>query len=896
MYGPARKTSKFLLVSVLSVMLVLSSTQSLLVPLLNVLLPGMQLLPSAYAAGSTIEVSRPTYLTNTTAHERNPSITHDGTYWWLFYSKSDSKSSNDTTICYRKSTTIEGLATALEYAVNATHKKENVSSAIYFKSKLTSTKMLHVFVSNTTQPWKIYYYTGTAGLWSNRNPLNVTPGGEAIEGWNVNAVCDSNRVYLVYENSSGIVCRTWDGETTKSTVIASGHKQPKITLKSGFLEVVAISSDGGQIRHFRAEAKDLPSFIMVSAAMTGTRLDNPSIFHDGASLYVVATWNSSDNNRRWLKQTKYSGLGWSDPKNVSYGGYGTKSWWEYSPVGNYTGGNLNLFFTTESDGDGEIAFVRMNWDLANDHYFYIKNAVDQAVSGDMVNVGAGTYREQVVITKSLTLQGQGASTVVKPDTLEIIGKGWYGSGYSKNIAGMIVVNTAAGSNVVVKNLKVDGSLITSKPNTADFLAGIFYNKTGGMIDTVTVTNIRIDTATPGYGIYISNSSDPCTVEIKSCTITEYGRTGIGVYGPKLTVNAHDNTITGRGPLPSGDEAQIGIIVQDCATGTLERNTVSNHIFTPETRWAAGIVFNFSSGTASGNRVLNCQIGIKFDNSNGSASSNTISGSDTYGVAAKTDTGVSLNVIIESNDLNGGSGTGIFIDGSSGSVDATIKNNLVSSWKHGINIQGSGAEATITGNTIQNNLGEGSGIHISGVTPTDIRIHYNNIFGNTGTYGAVWGVYSEVDGVDATYNWWGSASGPYNSACDLTGAGDTVSCTVIVYPWLGAPTYTMTVSYSILYGGIGYSPPIFDYTQGGSDKQYVLTLTPTDILVDKDSTWNVTNPLGGSTVNEQWITTQPTSGTVTSSRTIVFTYRHQYNLTINSAHGTASGGGWRVVED
>jgi hypothetical protein len=62
-------------------------------------------------------------------------------------------------------------------------------------------------------------------------------------------------------------------------------------------------------------------------------------------------------------------------------------------------------------------------------------------------------------------------------------------------------------------------------------------------------------------------------------------------------------------------------------------------------------------------------------------------------------------------------------------------------------------------------------------------------------------------------------------------------------------------------------------------------------VDKNSTWSVTNPLGGSGTTEQWYTTQSPSGTVTSSRTIAFTYRHQYKLTINSAHGTKTGEGW-----
>ena len=674
-------------------------------------------------------------------------------------------------------------------------------------------------------------------------------------------------------------------------------------------------------------AEPRPSFSPVSAAMTGTRLGDPCIFHDGTNLYVVATQSSTDSSiQRWLRQTQHSGVSWSDPKNVSYGGNGTTRWWEYSPVGNYSAGNVNLFFTTESDGNGEIAYIKMNWDLTYDHYFYIKNAVDQASSGDIVNIAAGTYDEQVLIKRSLTLQGAGATTIIKPsskDRLTIKGNGWYGDGYNKDVRDIIVANTTAGSNVIVKSLKVDGASVTSKPVTADFLAGIFYNKTGGTIDTVTVTNIRIDTSTPGYGIYISNSSDPTTVEIKSSTITNYGRTGIDSHGPKLTVNIHDNTLTGRGPLPSVDETQIGLAVQDGATGTLERNIISNHIFTPETHWAAGIVFNGSSGSALSNTITNCQIGIAFQDSNGAAStntvsgaegkvglhanytkagratisftSNTVSGSDSWGVGVATyDLSASPLVTIDNNQLTGGPGDGVRIgvSGQTGNITATISNCVISSWQHGINLVSSIStvgRTIIKGCTIQNNLGAGSGIHNAAeVAPTNIWINFNNIFGNTGA-----GVYGASNGyagdLNATYNWWGSASGPSGSG---PGTGDAVSTGVSFIPWLTTPTYTMTVSYSIVGDGSGYSVPIFHYTKGGLSNNYALTLTPTDILVDKNSPWNVTNPLGGSGTTEQWNTTQPTSGTVSSSQTINFAYRHQYPLRITSAHGTTTGAGWK----
>jgi len=48
--------------------------------------------------------------------------------------------------------------------------------------------------------------------------------------------------------------------------------------------------------------------------------------------------------------------------------------------------------------------------------YSIQRGVDAASAGNTVNVEAGTYDEQVVITKSLTLLGAGNTTVIKPSS------------------------------------------------------------------------------------------------------------------------------------------------------------------------------------------------------------------------------------------------------------------------------------------------------------------------------------------------------------------------------------------------------------------------------------------------------------------------------------------------
>jgi len=114
-----------------------------------------------------------------------------------------------------------------------------------------------------------------------------------------------------------------------------------------------------------------------------------------------------------------------------------------------------------------------------------------------------------------------------------------------------------------------------------------------------------------------------------------------------------------------------------------------------------------------------------------------------------------------------------------------------------------------------------------------------------------------------------------------------------YTWAGAiaafeaiSQVTMTVSYSVTGGGVGYTAPWFNYFFGGVAQNYQLTTTGVAKSVDKGSTWTVSQTsgggasdlLGGSSGTEQWITSHSVTGTA-SAGTIVFNYQNQYSLTM-----------------
>jgi len=122
----------------------------------------------------------------------------------------------------------------------------------------------------------------------------------------------------------------------------------------------------------------------------------------------------------------------------------------------------------------------------------------------------------------------------------------------------------------------------------------------------------------------------------------------------------------------------------------------------------------------------------------------------------------------------------------------------------------------------------------------------------------------------------------------TPVGQQVDQVIVTTTTHTAPSQvTMKVSYQLVGGG-SPTAPVFHYTLKGVSKSLALTKTTTTLSVDAGSTWSVTpNPLTGSTSSQQWYSTQPLTGTA-SATTIVFTFQHQYFLTMKvNGPGTAT---------
>ena len=159
----------------------------------------------------------------------------------------------------------------------------------------------------------------------------------------------------------------------------------------------------------------------------------------------------------------------------------------------------------------------------------IQDAIDAASSGNTINALAGTYNENIVINKPLTVQGAGsASTFINN-----------GTGSGTDIA---VVNITAAGNVTFSGFTITNAPVT---NDSDLRFGILTNSpTPGV--TYTISNNKVigtndPDAYEDYGIYGQNGGKENLV-ITNNVVTQTGANNIVVETHQGTTNISYNTL------------------------------------------------------------------------------------------------------------------------------------------------------------------------------------------------------------------------------------------------------------------------------------------------------------------------------------------------------------------
>ncbi len=272
-------------------------------------------------------------------------------------------------------------------------------------------------------------------------------------------------------------------------------------------------------------------------------------------------------------------------------------------------------------------------------YGTIQAAINAAAPGDIIHVAAGTYVENLVVNKSLTIDGAGELlTTVYPAVSD---PGPCGGGSFQN-SQVIVVSA---HDVTISNLTVDGDNPGLTSGVVSY--GADLDARNGIIDSNGPWNNLIVHHTTVKNVYLRGI---------------YARSGGSGF------HFHDNTVTNV----AACYASIGIFNFGGA-GVIEDNTVSY--------CGDAIAANWSRGTQFlNNTITNSSSGVHTDNNGGSGGvADLIQGNivddgaaNSYGVWAFFPY---FNVVLNNNTVNN-CDVGLFSWGSAGSGQSQFTNNIV----------------------------------------------------------------------------------------------------------------------------------------------------------------------------------------------------------------------------
>jgi len=386
----------------------------------------------------------------------------------------------------------------------------------------------------------------------------------------------------------------------------------------------------------------------------------------------------------------------------------------------------------------------------------IQGAVNAAQSGDWINVLAGTYKENVNIDKSLTVNGAGAGKALVDGQLagSVFTIGDNNPNIDVTLQGITIQNGKATNGGGILNecrLAVTDSTVSG--NTATSLGGGIYNE-----GVITTSGSAITSNTANFGGGVFNNGGKVTLNGGSVSyniakadgggIQNSGSSTLNVNGVSITDNSAKGLVD---PYGYGWPTGWGGAIYNDGTATITGSTISRN----SANWRGGGIYSYGSLTMTGstisyNSAKNDGGGMLVDESSitniaDSAISNNIASN--FGGGIYNDATMNLNrVTIDHN--NAQSAAGMYNWGWATLTDSKITNNIATTNAGGF--YNSDHLATIGGTTqITNNqakTGYGGGIYADGgsVTLSGINVGIKNnmahLPSSQSSWKKGWGIY------------------------------------------------------------------------------------------------------------------------------------------------------------
>lgn len=387
-------------------------------------------------------------------------------------------------------------------------------------------------------------------------------------------------------------------------------------------------------------------------------------------------------------------------------------------------------------------------------------AVAVASTGDTILVAPGTYPEQVILSKSLSL----VAVIPNQTTIDATGlpNGVFINGMSA-APGVGVVNVLV-SGFTIQNANFEGILVANANDVT--LTGNHVMDNDRSLEIANAT-------CPGIPAFETNEGEDCGEGIhlmgtvaSSVVGNEVERNSGGILISDETGPSRDNLITGNRVHDNPFDCGITMASHGPATSVIPsarvsygvfRNTIAHNVSSrngyqvPGAGAGVGIFAPFPGTKAAGNVVIDNDL---LDNGMPGVAMHN------HAAAPAPAPPVDLNNnVIVGNHLSG---------------NAADTADAATSGPTGINVY---SVAPIYGTIISQNTFDNEAIDVAFKAPSGhVSAHFNN-FNNRST-----GVDNLGTGtVNATENWWGCLLGPGQRGC-ATAAGPGVS----VWPWLISP--------------------------------------------------------------------------------------------------------------